>query len=339
MARYVVSGSDLTDVADAIREKGGTSEKLSFPDGFEDAIEALPDEAVLQEKSVDPTTEQQVVEPDEGKDGLSRVRVGAISPVKSAADLTANGDTVTVPAGWYEQQAQKAVAAGSEGTPSATKGPVSNHKVSVTPSVTNGAGYIAGGTKTGTPVEVTVAELESGTKEISENGSDIDVSGYSKVDVDVRPKLQSKSATPSTSQQIIKPDNDKDGLDKVTVEPISPVKTAADLTESGGTVTVPAGWYAAQAQKAVPAGSASMPNDPVTANPVITVGNDGLITASVNTSQGATPVVSPGYVASGTLGSIYVRGGATEQLPTQVAQTITPGTQDQTIRKEHRLFV
>lgn len=33
--------ADLTSVADAIREKGGTSETLSFPDGFTEAIAAI----------------------------------------------------------------------------------------------------------------------------------------------------------------------------------------------------------------------------------------------------------------------------------------------------------
>ena len=42
MAEYKVSGSDLTNVADAIRTKGGTSASLSFPDGFVSGIGAIP---------------------------------------------------------------------------------------------------------------------------------------------------------------------------------------------------------------------------------------------------------------------------------------------------------
>ena len=41
MASYVVSGADLTSVADAIREKGGTSAQLAFPAEFVSAIEAI----------------------------------------------------------------------------------------------------------------------------------------------------------------------------------------------------------------------------------------------------------------------------------------------------------
>lgn len=42
MADYVVRDTQLTSVADAIRAKGGTSAPLAFPDGFVDAVEAIP---------------------------------------------------------------------------------------------------------------------------------------------------------------------------------------------------------------------------------------------------------------------------------------------------------
>lgn len=35
---YLVSGADMVSVADAIREKGGTSEPLSFPEGMAEAV-------------------------------------------------------------------------------------------------------------------------------------------------------------------------------------------------------------------------------------------------------------------------------------------------------------
>lgn len=79
-----------------------------------------------------------------------------------------------------------AMPAGTEGTPTATKGPVSNNSVQVTPKVTNSGGYIAGGVeKTGTPVTVTAAELVSGKKTIEQNGDDIDVTTFEKVKVAV----------------------------------------------------------------------------------------------------------------------------------------------------------
>lgn len=42
MAEYLVQGESLTEVADAIREKGGTSEPLSFPEGMAKAVRGIP---------------------------------------------------------------------------------------------------------------------------------------------------------------------------------------------------------------------------------------------------------------------------------------------------------
>lgn len=38
MADYLVQGASLTEVADAIREKGGTTAPLSFPAGMAEAV-------------------------------------------------------------------------------------------------------------------------------------------------------------------------------------------------------------------------------------------------------------------------------------------------------------
>lgn len=85
----------------------------------------------------------------------------------------------------YKPVTVNAMPIGTAGTPTATKGTVSNHSVPVTPSVTNITGYITGSTETGTPVTVTASELASGNKSISANGTGIDVVGYSTVDVAV----------------------------------------------------------------------------------------------------------------------------------------------------------
>lgn len=75
--------------------------------------------------------------------------------------------------------------AGSEGTPTATKGSVNNHQVTITPSVTNTEGFISGGTKTGSPVNVSAAELVSGSETKTQNG-EYDVTNLQKIIVDVQ---------------------------------------------------------------------------------------------------------------------------------------------------------
>lgn len=87
-------------------------------------------------------------------------------PSKTSGDLTASGDTVTVPAGHYASQATKAVAAGSATAPasitgtSATVSTGSNtltlsKTVSVTPTVS--AGYVAAGTAGNASVSLTTS--------------------------------------------------------------------------------------------------------------------------------------------------------------------------------------
>ena len=88
-----------------------------------------------------------------------------------------------------------------------------------------------------------------------------------------------------------------------------PTKTSSDLTSSADVVTVPAGYYASSATKSV--GTATL------ATPSISVNSStGVITATVTQSAG--------YVSAGSASD-------TESLSVQAAQTITPGTSNQTI--------
>ena len=41
MANYIVTGEQLTDIADAIRAKTGDSEQIVFPDGFVSSIDSV----------------------------------------------------------------------------------------------------------------------------------------------------------------------------------------------------------------------------------------------------------------------------------------------------------
>ena len=111
----------------------------------------------------------------------------------------------------YKPVTVSAMPTGTAGTPTATKGTVSNHSVSVTPSVTNSAGYIAGGTNTGTAVTVTASELASGNKAITQNGTDIDVVGYSTVSVNVSQQftatIENNGATSGNNYAYVKYNN------------------------------------------------------------------------------------------------------------------------------------
>lgn len=127
-----------------------------------------------------------------GKYTTGAIKVGAISSSyvgsgitrRDSTDLSASGATVTVPSGYYASNATKTVASGTEGTPTATKGAVSSHSITVTPSVTNTAGYISGGTHNGTAVTVSASELVSGSQTITSNQT-VDVTNLAEVVVNV----------------------------------------------------------------------------------------------------------------------------------------------------------
>lgn len=186
------------------------------------------------------------------------------------------------------------------------------------------------------------------------NRTELDVEGYTvtalagyyadEVSADMTPDLEdiSKSYTPTESAQseTITASQGYDGIGEVSISvgaiPSDYVgsgitrRGSADLTVSRDTVTAPSGYYGASASASVQAGSATTPTGGITANPSITVSSGGLITASVNKAESITPIVSEGYVSSGTAGTITFSGSNTSQLDTQAATSITPTETAQT---------
>ena len=231
MPKVALTEQYLEDIADAIRAKN-ESETLYKPPEMASAILALPAGGGIiptgtisittngthnvynyasanvqvsstinnQDKTVNPSTSQQSITADSGYTGLGTVTVNAMP-------------------------------SGTAGTPTATKGTVSNHSVSVTPSVTNTTGYITGSTKTGTAVTVSASELDSGTKSITQNGTGIDVVGYAAVDVSVSGGAvnnQNKTVTSSGTLQTVTYDNGYTGLGTVTIN----AAPSADISSS-----------------------------------------------------------------------------------------------------------
>ena len=101
---------------------------------------------------------------------------------------------------------------------------------------------------------------------------------------------------------------------------------SSDLTISGATVTVPAGYYASSASGTVSSGSATPASTISATGASVSTGTN---TLTLSKSVSNTPTVSAGYISAGTAGNSSV--SLTASVTTKAAATITPGTSNQTI--------
>ena len=166
--------------------------------------------------------------------------VGSGITQRTSSDLSASGATVTAPSGYYASSATKTIASGTEGTPTATKGTVTNHSVTVTPNVTNTAGYISGGSHSGTAVSVSASELVSGSQTVTENDT-YDVTNLATLVVNVSGggsgsvAVGTKTATLSASASSI-------SFTGLSGNPTSFVVTSSADQSTGGTSVVAVAW-------------------------------------------------------------------------------------------------
>lgn len=213
--RVSIDSEKLDLLANVISDKSGEPIPMTIAEMTDavDGIQTGGSAPVLETKTATPSETAQTITPDSGYDGLAEVDVAAIPSDyvgsgitrRSSSDLTASGATVTAPAGYYESSASKTVASGTA-TPSATKGTVSNHSVTVTPSVTRTAGYVTAGSANGTAVTVSASELVSGSQTITENGT-VNVTNLAEVVIAVGGgggmSVATATATPSTASASI----------------------------------------------------------------------------------------------------------------------------------------
>ena len=310
--KMIVTKSKLDALATSISTKSGESLPMTIAE-MKTAVDGIivgGGTPTLQSKTATPTEYSQTITPDSGYDGLSSVEVGAISSAyvgsgidqNDSDDLTVSGATVTAPAGYYATSASKSVASGTAGTPSASKGTVSNHSISVTPSVTNTTGYISGGTITGTAVTVSASELVSGTYSVTSSGTK-DVTNYASASIQ-----SGTEGTPTATKGTV-------SNHQVSVTP-SVTNTTGYIT--GGTVTGTA--------VTVTASELASGNKEITSNGT-NIDVVGYSTVSVAVPSSSTAIINDTTdAAGGTIRTITT----TDEVHLQT-KTITPTSSQQTV--------
>lgn len=198
--KVIAEREDIVAIADAIRSKTGETGGITLGD-MPISIDGITTEAVLQSKTVSPTTSSQTVTADSGYDGLSDVTVNAMPTatqatpsisVSSAGKITA---TSTQSAGYV-----------AAGTKTATKTLTTQAAKTVTPTtseqtaVASGV-YTTGAVKVAGDANLVAGNIKSGTSIFGVTGS---YEGSGGVEL---PTL----STPATASEIFK---DKEAIDQ-----------------------------------------------------------------------------------------------------------------------------
>jgi hypothetical protein len=208
---------------------------------------------------------------------------------KTESDLTTIGAAVIVPAGHYASDVSKSVNTTEQAVPTISV----NDSGLITASTTQTPGYVTGGPMSATKQLTTQAAKTITPSKSSQTAVAKNVYTTGVVTVGAIPdEYTETSDATATADKIL--DGETAYVDGEKITGNIKTKTSSDLTASGATVNVPAGYYASGVSKSV--------NTTTQATPSITVSANGLITATTTQTEG--------YVSAGNKSS-------TKQLTTE----------------------
>lgn len=210
---------------------------------------------------------------------------------RTSSDIEVAGPTVSVPSGAYSSAATKAVATGAY----YSQFDLNINQLNIQLNNTTGKININQNSSLNTTVIKTTGYIE---KENSVGHFNASVSSSYQL-----PTIPAATITPTESSQVAAASG-KFTLGNITVAAVSSdyigsniaQRSSSDITVTGPTVSVPAGYYAATASKAIAAGSMwseswIQPNVQMNFN-----STTGVVTAAFNDSMLVSPVRSAGYL-------------------------------------------